>query len=91
LISSVCEFVEKMLTTVRNELMSSDCNTEYYPFGNTRVRNVFKDFYLGGKIYSNVNKVTKVFTLRPTIINFLYIFRLFFVEAVTNLLSMFVI
>lgn len=50
----------RMITTVKPELMSSDCNAACSPFGNTRIRNVLKDFYFEGNI-SDVDDVTKVF------------------------------
>jgi hypothetical protein len=46
-----------MITTVRRR---DSTVKEYIPFGNTRVRDVFKDFNFGGKI-SEDNEVTKVF------------------------------
>jgi hypothetical protein len=49
-----------MITTVKRELISSDCNAAYTPFGNTPIRNVLKDFYFERNI-SDVDKVTKVF------------------------------
>jgi hypothetical protein len=50
-----------MITTVRRELCSLN-RMEYTPFGNTRARNIFKDFWFGGNI-NDANEVTKVFVL----------------------------
>jgi hypothetical protein len=48
-----------MITTVKRELKSRDCNAAY-TLGNTRIRNVLEDFCFEGNI-SDVNEVTKVF------------------------------
>jgi|688.fasta_scaffold681069_1 hypothetical protein len=61
-----------MITTVRRELLGSDIDdsvTEYYPYGNTRVRDIFKDFHFGGKI-SEDNEVIKVLFAPFSLINF---------------------
>jgi hypothetical protein len=47
-----------MLSTARREL---NCISEYGPFGNTRVRNVLKDFCFEGNISFVDVEVTKVF------------------------------
>jgi hypothetical protein len=51
-----------MSSPVKRELIKlrSGSKSEYTPFGNTRVRNVFKDFCFVGNI-SDVDEVTKVF------------------------------
>jgi hypothetical protein len=48
-----------MLSTVKRELLRRDCESEE-PFGNTRVRNVLKDFCSVRNI-SDEDEVTKVF------------------------------
>lgn len=67
---SLLGFVKKMITTVRHEYCRNIKRKEYSPFGNTRARNIFKDFWFGENI-NDPNEVTKVFVLSPTIAPFL--------------------
>ncbi len=78
-----------MLSTVKlgvTTLMSSDCRATYTLFGDSKVRNVLKDFCFEGNI-SDVDVVTKVFACLQ--LNSFNMYRLFIVEAIKNLLLMF--
>ncbi len=52
-----------MSSPVKRELikLTSGSKSEYKPFGNTRIRNVFKDFCFEGNISDVDDEVTKVF------------------------------